>query len=764
MTGALPLALFVFFLSGFAALLYQVIWQRLLVIFSGADVYSVTIIVAAFMVGLGLGSLAGGRLADRIGPRRSLWGFAIAELCVGSFGLISKTLYYDVLYRQFPYLAATPAVAAAVLLVSLMWPTFFMGLSLPLLARALTSSLGMTGRVIGSLYGWNTLGAAVGAFVGTWLLLPRFGLEGALWIAAALSLSCAAAAVLLGLGSAGRDLAPAAPSDDGDAPSRSSGEPLSFPGWALAYGLSGFIALGLEIAWFRLLGVMLKSTAFTFGTLLSVYLSGLGLGAAVASRRVGRSRRPGLTFLLLQCGVVLYAALSTALLMASIGAGHPIKLVRYLGGYEPVDVQATVALLRNVGLTDAAALTPLTDFAVLYLGMPALLIGVPTLLMGASFPYLQKATHADLPHLGRRLGILLTSNIAGSALGATLTGWLFLPILGTAATLRVLVCLGALFAVPVLRETWARRTRAAAVAPAVGVAATALVVVMPDAGTLWGRLHTTTPGQVLFAEDGAGLALLKAEKPDFSGPIGVYVNGLGQSWIPYGSVHTALGALPTFIHRSPSSVLVIGLGSGDTAFAAAGRPDVRRLVSVEIIGVQRETLERLHAVQPYAGLAALLSDPRIEHQVGDGRAYIVQAGRRFDIIEADALRPGSAYSGNLYSREYFELLREHLTEDGMAVTWAPTARIQRTFLSVFPHVIGFHDIYVGSSTPISFDPAAVEARAASARPYFAAAGIDITEVLRHYLAVPQPFGPDAERASSDLNTDTFPKDEFALPF
>ncbi|MGH9200051.1 MAG: fused MFS/spermidine synthase, partial [Vicinamibacterales bacterium] len=191
------MALLVFFLSGFAALLYQVMWQRLLVIFSGADVYSVTIIVAAFMVGLGVGSLAGGRLADRIGARASLWGFAIAELCIGVFGLFSKTLYYDLLYIQFPGLAATTAVTAVVLLASLFWPTFFMGLSLPLLARALTSSLGVASRVIGSLYGWNTLGAATGALVGTWVLLPRFGLEHSLWIAAAVSLACAVSAALL---------------------------------------------------------------------------------------------------------------------------------------------------------------------------------------------------------------------------------------------------------------------------------------------------------------------------------------------------------------------------------------------------------------------------------------------------------------------------------------------------------------------------------------------------------------------------------------
>ena len=111
------LARSVFFLSGFAALLYQVIWQRVLVIFSGADVFSATVVVASFMAGLGAGSLVGGHLADRLGPRRSLWTFATAELCIGVFGSLSKLIYYDVLYHRFSYLAANPVLAALVLLL-----------------------------------------------------------------------------------------------------------------------------------------------------------------------------------------------------------------------------------------------------------------------------------------------------------------------------------------------------------------------------------------------------------------------------------------------------------------------------------------------------------------------------------------------------------------------------------------------------------------------------------------------------------------------
>ena len=761
------LPLLVFFLSGFAALLYQVVWQRLLVIFSGADVYSVTVIVAAFMGGLGIGSLAGGYLADRVGSRGSLYAFAAAELLIGVFGLISKRFYYDTLYEQYSQLTASPVATAVILSLTLLLPTFLMGLSLPLLARALADSLGITPRVIGMLYALNTLGAAAGAFAAPWVLIPRVGLEGSLWVAAALNLTCAALAVALARQTTARGKHVPESSHETPPASALDGQSLSFRTWVVIYALTGFIALGLEIAWFRLLGVLLKSTAFTFGTLLAIYLLGLGAGAACGARLVARSRRPGAAFLAFQYGLALYAAVSIATLVALIAAGHPIKLVRFLGTYDPVDVYNTMRRLTEASSSNLDALAPLVDFAILYLVVPAVLIGPPTFLMGLSFAFLQKASQIDFARLGRRLGTLLGSNIGGAVLGATTTGWLLLPSLGTAGTLKVLVGLSAVLAWPFARLTWPE-SRSKQMGGMVGawLLTGISVLAMPASDALWARLHGTNPRQVLFDEDGAGLSLFKIDPASSSGAAEVYVNGLGQSWLPYGNIHTALGALPVFLHQAPHDVALIGLGSGDTAFAAAGRAEIQRLISIEILGAQRRTLQRFVQLWRYPGLTAVLSDPRIEHLVDDGRAYINRSDRRFDIIEADALRPSSAFAGNLYSREYFALMRRQLKPGGFGVTWAPTGRIRSTFLSVFPHVLAFPgDILIGSDTAIPFERAEVLARAATARNYYAMAGIDIEGLLRPYLeSDPQRFGPDDPRATEGLNTDLFPRDEFALPF
>jgi predicted membrane-bound spermidine synthase len=758
-------ALAVFFASGFAALLYQVIWQRMLVIFSGVDIVSVTTIVAAFMAGLGAGSLAGGVLADRLGPRPSLWAFCAAELGIGVFALISKPLYYDVLYAEFSHLAASAPVGALLLFVTLLVPTSLMGLSLPPLVRALTGSLGAAGTVVGALYGWNTLGAAVGAFVSTWGLLPRLGLEHTLRVGAALNVACAVTVALMAQRS---DSAGRVDQPPGSAPPPLVVQPQdSFATWMVLYGLSGFIALAFEIVWFRLVGVMLKSTAFTFGTLLGVYLSGLGAGAAVGARLVSRSRHPGLVFLAVQYGATVYAALTVIGAVALLGAGHPIKLVRFLAGNEPADVYGTLELARAALRGDASGLVPLYELGVLYLVIPIVIIAPATFLMGFGFPFLQKASHARFDRLARGVGLLLSSNIAGCLLGVVAAGWLLLPMSGTAATLKVLVGLGAIMALPVVRKGLVTARKTGIVAAAGACVLTAVLVnAMPDGNRLWARLHGAHERQILVGEDGSGLSLLKSERPDFAGNVTVFVSGLSQSWIPYGNVHTALGALPALVHPRPRDVLVIGLGSGDTAFAAAARPDVQRVVCIELIAAQRRTLERLAALRPYRGLLGLLRDPRIEHRVGDGRAYLQRTRARYDIIEADALRPSSAHSGNLYSVEYFNSVRRRLQFDGLAVTWAPTERIRATFLAAFPHVLALDDIYVGSGSPIPFDARLLVERAASVRPYFEAAGVDIVAIVEDYLGRgPVLIGPDAARPmGAELNTDMFPRDEFALPF
>ena len=198
----LPLVAVAFFLSGAAALVYQVVWQRILELSSGIGIYSVAMIVGAFMAGLGLGSHAGSLWSTRLRPDRALWAFAAIELGVAVFGASSCALFYDLLYLRAGWLYSVPWRAGLLHFFSLLFPTLLMGMSLPFLARAMVHDAGRAARTIGILYGINVLGASFGAMATPWVLIRFAGMRGAVTAAAAANLLAGAAALLAALGPA----------------------------------------------------------------------------------------------------------------------------------------------------------------------------------------------------------------------------------------------------------------------------------------------------------------------------------------------------------------------------------------------------------------------------------------------------------------------------------------------------------------------------------------------------------------------------------
>ena len=190
------LVLALFALTGFSALCLQVVWQRVISIHGGVDLFSSATVVAAFMAGLGLGNLLGGALADRIGARRSILAFAVANLGIGLFGWASIAIFYDGYRALAEHIQSLPA-AFAFHFVLLVVPTTLMGLSLPLLSRGVVRHVREAASVVSRLYAANTRGAAAGAAVGGWLLLGNLGFDGTVRLASTLNLLAAAAVLML---------------------------------------------------------------------------------------------------------------------------------------------------------------------------------------------------------------------------------------------------------------------------------------------------------------------------------------------------------------------------------------------------------------------------------------------------------------------------------------------------------------------------------------------------------------------------------------
>jgi predicted membrane-bound spermidine synthase len=765
-TGPFVIASFliIYFASGFAALLYQVIWQRMLAIFSGTDLFATTTIVASFMAGLGIGSAVAGALADRISFRWLIGLFALAEGLTGIFGELSAWWYYDVLYRQFAQSVTSPPVVAGVLFSSLLIPTFLMGMTLPLLSKALTPAIELAGQRIGSLYALNTLGAAAGALATAWVLMGRFDFQQILRIGVIINFAVAILAVFLGQIVARTRTEAAIPDAPADRSVRETTS-YSFPAWLGIYALSGFIALSLEIVWFRILGVMLKSNSFTFPHLLGIYLAGLAGGIFLGTVLVRFTRRAGIVFLVLQAGIMIYAAASIIGLHWGLNYLPLLNWLHgYLAQYETLDVigarrgfSAWITLSR-----------PHPNFVSLYIVTPLALMAPPTLMMGMAFPFLQKAVQDNRALLGRRVGWLQGANILGSTLGSLVVGMFLLGYLGTSGTLRLLIALGGAFLILAVRQLFPSpsKVRLAACAAA-AMAIVILMGVMPGGSRLWARLHGSPRDNVIVSESGSGLAVLKNEDASFAATTMVYANGLGQSWIPYydiNVIHSRLGMLPALIHPNPEEIAVIGLGSGDTAFSLGGRPETKEVVCIEIVESAREVLELLHRKKPYGGLESLLHDSRYRQITGDGRRVLAASQKKYDIIEADALRPTSAFAGNLYSYEYYQLLKSRLKPGGLALTWAPTQRTLETFMKVFPHVLNFDSVVVGSEQPIQFDPETIRARLEHpfTKGYYAKAGLDVKAIVFPFFDRKiETLRVDHKMFSlSDWNTDLFPKDEY----
>ena len=708
-----------FVLSGIASLIYQVIWQRILALASGVSVVSVSVIVAAFMLGLGVGSEAGGRLARRFSPRKALIWFAGAEAFLAVFGASSVWLYYDVLFVGFPHLFGSVPLAALVEIAALFPPTFAMGLSLPLLVRACVTDDISAPRTVAWLYGVNVLGAGLGALATPWLLLRNGSVTDASLVAAGLNAAVAVIALMLARGAS--DVRPSPKAAAAAPPVSHPEDPLGF--WLVLYAASGFLALGLEMVWFRTVEVALKSTAYTFGTVLGLYLLGIALGTFLGRRDLRGS--PLATFLFLESVIGVWA-LAAVLFLALAPARWPLmatlveSMREYRGRLGPEADPVTLGL---------------------YFLAPLFLFFVPTVAMGMAFPALQRAVQTSADESPRRIGMLQAANILGSLAGSLLVGLVAFNTLGTSGTLKALGLLALAFALLGLR-----RFGAPLFAPP-AVAILALVLVTPGNTSLWQRLHGRADQRSIVAEDASSVVALTRSA---RGAYRVSVNGFGHSRLPYGGIQTELGALPLLFHLHPNRVAIIGLGSGNTAWAALGRPGVSKVVVYEIASPQKPALETLNSRREFDQLATLLSDSRLELRMADGRHGLAVRDERFDVIEIDALYPFVAWSGNIYSQEFFALCRDRLAEHGLLVAWAPTPRVLRTLATVFPEVLVFPgDIVIASREPIS-----------------ARSAVNVLDdrfgtALRDDLIALVSAGRAHVRGPGDVNRDLDPRDEFS---
>ncbi|MDQ4098426.1 MAG: fused MFS/spermidine synthase, partial [Actinomycetota bacterium] len=654
MPARLKAVLFALFaVTGFSALTLQVVWQRVISLHAGVDLSSFTTVVAAFLAGLGIGSLAGGGLADRLGGRGSLLAFALSNAGIGTFAWFSVWVFYDLYEALVPRSGTLGSFLFNFAL--LVVPTVLMGLSLPLVSRGIVDHIQEAAPLVGRFYAVNTIGAGVGAAVSGWLLLGNLGFVGTVRLAAVLNLS--AAVLIFALWRTAPAATPAA-SADVAVPAEVDAR-AAWP-WFVIYGLTGAVALGLEIVFFRVVDGLMRSNSYTFGHVLMLYLLLYGTGAAVASRLCRRVVRPERWFLGLQFGVGLAALVGVLVLVEApslLGVDGPLLRHFAIDGY-------------NVGGYRFWPPSELARLAFVHLIGPLLVMGAPVLLMGASFPFAQALVARRMDTLGRQTGRLLFANITGNVLGTLVVGFFLIDWLGTSGALRVLA---GLLVVPGLAAAWLadRAFRRRMLAAGTVVVMGAGLAAFPSNRDLWVYFHSAQGKQFSLAEDRACVNALRRDGDEEL----LFINAASQNGYPYDDFHVLIGLLPALMHPDPTDAMAVGLGIGATPYGMSLDGRLSSVQVVELCGGEIELLEGL-ARRGSPENQRLLSDGRVDLNVGDGRKYLLATDDRFDVLTVDVVRSQSAFSGSLYSVEFYDLVRSRLAEGGLFAQWIATERTQ----------------------------------------------------------------------------------------
>lgn len=643
-----------FLVSGFPALLYQIVWQRALFTLYGVNVESVTIIVTVFMLGLGLGSLAGGRISS-LPSIRPLLAFGLIELSIGAFGFESLWIFHRVASLTAGHsIAVTGTFAFALLLL----PTLLMGSTLPLLVEHIVQRTGNVGESVGSLYSVNTFGSGLACLAAAFFLMRVLGEAGTVRLACCLNLSVGAIAILSALRST-------ASSANKNSPVQTE-PPQTIRLWigmALA-AIVGFIALAYEIIWYRLYSFTTGGTAPCFALLLGFYLIGIAYGS-LAVRDLCRKKLRDNTD-----GTLRAAAMVVMLgTIASFLLGPALAQVVVHLPYEPSFVFVFIAAA----------------------------------LLGSAFPLLAHAAIGHGSGAGKGISYLYLSNIIGSTLGSFVVGFIILDRFSTRATSTLLLVLGLVVYLALIFLSRPVGKPATVIA---GCAACLLLAI--GSGPLYSHIHehllaksTYQPGLTFadLAENRSGTIAVTTDGTVYGG--GVYdgrfnvdlisdTNGVFRAYAISG------------MHPKPTNVLVIGLSSGSWTQILANDPAVKDITAVEI------NPGYLSLIAKHPEVQSLLSNPKVHIVTDDGRRWLIShPDRKFDFILMNTTFNWRANTSNLLSREFLLILRSHLNAGGIAyynTTWSEEA--MATAMSVFPYSLRVSSFIAVSDSPIILDKAA----------------------------------------------------------
>jgi len=779
-----------FFLSGAAALMYQVLWVRSLSLIFGGSHLAVAAVLSIFMAGLAIGGYIIGKSADSMKKPLRIYGFL--ELLIGIFAIIFLGLI-----KLYPYIYIPLAqgrdehpvylflIRIIFSIVALIVPTSLMGGTLPVLSRFISGRPDNLRSHLSFLYGLNTLGAVAGAIAAGFFFLRFYSVSTTMGIAILTNLFIGLSSILLqdkaALVLTNTQAEPLLKKKTAKnisrsfAPEKTNENLFSFKLVLWGIGVSGFCALGYEVLWTRILAIVFGASVYGFTTMLAAFLTGIAVGSGAYGilPKIFPSKGKEIETSIVWFGIVqVIIGISSLVVTAYI---HRLPLVSFM--------------LRNYlqqYWNDFFKVKISTNFTLAFFYM-----FFPAFFMGLAFPIAGRVHAVYKKMVGSAVGEVLAYNTIGAILGAALSGFVMIYFFGIEKSLQMLTVINIVFGLLVAFSVKNNKMLNWSF-PIAGFVILLFLGINHNALRIWDLNYFAifrsnqpeafdTPEKIKDAVENTDV-LYYAEGAE-SIVSSIKVKGGYQSFITNGRVEATtsmegqqcqfmLGHLPMLLARNPKKVLLIGTGSGMTLGATSVYPSVEEITLVEIepkvIGVAKTFGNYNHHV---------LENPKLKIVFNDGRNFLMTTKNRYDVITADPVHPWFRGAGYLYTSEYFKLASEHLEPGGIMCHWLPiyeltTENIKsvvKTFTENFKYTmlwLTYDDAeLVGSNSPITIDENELERRFSRSEISADMKRISIsssTDLLSYFV-----MGSTAMRNFSKggvVNTDDNLYLEFSAPF
>lgn len=676
-----PLLYLLFFLSGAASLVYQVVWVRSLQLLFGSSHFAVTAVLSVFMGGLALGSHLLGKRGDSLSRPLRLYGLLEIGIAIFAVFFLLLTKIYPYLYVPLARVAEENTLYLSFLrllfaVAAMIIPTTLMGGTLPVLTRIAADQSGDTGEHVSFLYGFNTLGAMVGTLLAGFVLLPNFSATGTSAIAIATNVSIGLTCIVLAkkpvtAGVEGRESGrsvggvPGESHHEGD--TAASVDPVRLVLWGI--GISGFCALGYEVLWTRVLSMVVGASVYSFTVMLVSFLAGIALGSKSFGffiRRFPAACRTRERAMILFGAVQVFIGLASLVVTYFIRdlPSHSIRIQNYLLG---------------TGISEFEVRQG-ANFAVAFSHM-----FVPAFFMGVAFPLAGKILADSRKSAAGAIGEVSAYNTVGAILGASFSGFALTYLFGIERSLQFLTLINVGAGLLIVAGTRKNPVMTWGIAGATATVIVALAI-YPGIWRMWDlkyfaiyRNNTREAFSTSFnmkdaMENTDVLYYAEGVQATVSS---IKVKGGSQAFITNGRIEASnqkegiqcqytLGHLPMLLHKNPKKVFVLGTGSGMTLGATSLHSEVEEIVLAEIepkvLGVARTFSKYNHGV---------LDDAKLRIVFNDGRNYLMTTTKKFDVITADPIHPWFSGAGYLYTTEYFRLAAQRLRPGGIVCQWLP---------------------------------------------------------------------------------------------